>query len=138
MNMTVKYRKSSHNNLNVLWTLNYRKTQREGIHQLNNQMPYLPQLKFELDLLWNQRFWVWSLGDSNFWTLLFCSMRSYSIDVTCFLFIWWKIWFLEKTWSRHLFLLYLFKGKQNKKENLKCDSLFEKYDLWKTKTGFWD
>ena len=31
---------------------------------------------------------------------------------TRFLFIWWKIWFfLEKIWSRHLFLFYFFKGK---------------------------
>ena len=30
------------------------------------------------------------------------------------------------TWSRHLFLFYFKKGKQNKKENLKCDSLFWK------------
>ena len=40
--------------------------------------------------------------------------------------------FLENTWSRHLFL----KGKQNKKENPKCDSLFGKCGLWKTKSGF--
>ena len=31
-----------------------------------------------------------------------------------------------------IFVLFL-KGKQNKKENPKCDFLFEKYGLWKTK-----
>ena len=40
------------------------------------------------------------------------------------------------TWSRHLFLFYFLKVKQNKKENSKCDSLFGKGSLWKTKYGF--
>ena len=41
------------------------------------------------------------------------------------------------TWSRHLFLFYFFKkkSKQNKKENPKCDSLFGKGSLLKTKSG---
>ena len=39
------------------------------------------------------------------------------------------------TWSRHLFLFYFLKGKQNKKENPKCDSLLGKGGLWKTKSG---
>ena len=44
--------------------------------------------------------------------------------------------FLKKTWSHHLFLFYFFfKEKQNKKENPKCDSLFGKNSLWKTKVG---
>ena len=30
------------------------------------------------------------------------------------------------TWSRHLFFVLFLKGKQNKKENHKCDSLFSK------------
>ena len=31
------------------------------------------------------------------------------------------------TWSRHLFFIFtFFMGKQNEKENLKCDSLFGK------------
>ena len=34
-----------------------------------------------------------------------------------------------------IFVLFL-KGKQNKKENPKCDSLFGKEGLWKTKSGF--
>ena len=33
------------------------------------------------------------------------------------------------TWSCHLFLFYFLKGKQNKKENPKCDSLFGKSGL---------
>ena len=31
--------------------------------------------------------------------------------------------------------IFFLKGKQNKKENLKCDSLFRKDNLWKTKIG---
>ena len=34
-----------------------------------------------------------------------------------------------------IFVLFL-KGKQNKKENPKCDSLFGKNGLWKTIVGF--
>ena len=37
--------------LNVLWSLKYRKTQRDGIHQSPNQTPHLPHLKFKLDPL---------------------------------------------------------------------------------------
>ena len=40
------------------------------------------------------------------------------------------------TWSCHLFLFYFLKGKQNKKENPKCDFLFRKYGLCKTGSGF--
>ena len=49
-----------------------------------------------------------------------------------------KLWFLfikKMTWSRYLFLFYFLKGKQNKKENPKCDSLFGKGDLRKTGSG---
>ena len=51
-------------------------------------------------------------------------MRSHSMAKLVFFFIYFvkKNWFLEKSWSRHLFLFYFFKGKQNKKENPKCDS----------------
>ena len=34
------------------------------------------------------------------------------------------------------FCFVFFKGKQNKKENSKCDSLFGKDSLWKTKPTF--
>ena len=45
--------------------------------------------------------------------------------------------FLKKTWSCHLFLFYFFfKGKQNKKENPKYDSLLEKNSLWKNKVEY--
>ena len=38
--------------------------------------------------------------------------------------------FLKNTWSTcHSFLFYFLKGKQNKKENAQCDSLFEKDDM---------
>ena len=62
-------------------------------------------------------------------------MHSYSImKLTFYSFRLVKILiFVEKTWSRHLILFYLFKGKQNKKENPKCGFLFGKDSLWKTK-----
>ena len=43
----------------------------------------------------------------------------------------WKNDFIFKkmTWSRHLFFVLFLKGKQNKKENPKCDSLFGKGGL---------
>ena len=40
------------------------------------------------------------------------------------------------TWSRHLFLFLFLKGKQNKKENPKCDSLFWKRWSTKNRIGF--
>ena len=43
--------------------------------------------------------------------------------------------YLKMTWSRHLFLFYFLKGKQNKKENPKCDSLFWKMRSMKTGSG---
>ena len=39
------------------------------------------------------------------------------------------------TWSRHLFLFYFLKGKQNKKENPKRDSLFWKRWSVKNRIG---
>ena len=46
-----------------------------------------------------------------------------------------KIYFLENDLkSPFIFVLFL-KGKQNKKENPKCDSLFGKNGMWKTKYG---
>ena len=47
-------------------------------------------------------------------------------------------WRLKKkmTWSRYLFLFYFLKGKQNKKENPKCDSLFGKVRSTKNRIGF--
>ena len=48
-----------------------------------------------------------------------------------------KIWFFfrKDLESPLIFVLFL-KGKQNKKENPKCDSLFGKDRLWKTEFGF--
>ena len=51
---------------------------------------------------------------------VFCTMCFNSMVQLAF-FICEEILFLEKTWSHHLFLFYFLKGKQNKKENLKCD-----------------
>ena len=50
---------------------------------------------------------------------------------------WFFIYCLKMTWSRHLFLFYFLKGKQNKKEkNSKCDSLFWKRRSVKNRIGF--
>ena len=46
------------------------------------------------------------------------------------------ILFIKKmTWSHHLFSFYFLKGKQNKKEKPKCDSLFGK--RWFVKNQKW-
>ena len=49
MDIAVKHIKSPHQTLNVLRTLKHRKAQGEGIHQMTNQMPHLPQIEFKLD-----------------------------------------------------------------------------------------
>ena len=51
MDIAINQMKSPHQTLNVLRTLKHRKAQGEGIHQMTNQMPHLPQLKFKFDLL---------------------------------------------------------------------------------------
>ena len=58
---------------------------------------------------------------------------SFSLDgTTHFLFI-EKYDFLAKYLeSSIIFVLFFFKGKQNKKENPKCDSLLGKDSLWRT------
>ena len=45
------------------------------------------------------------------------------------------IYFLENDLESPLIFVLFLKGKQNKKENPKCDSLFEKDGLRKTKFG---
>ena len=63
-------------------------------------------------------------------------MRSRSmVQLVFYLFM--KIWFLEKDLESQLIFV-LFLKKKNKKENPKCNSLFGKDGLWKTKTGFGD
>ena len=47
-----------------------------------------------------------------------------------------KIYFLENDLKSALIFVLFLKGKQNKKENSKCDSLFGKNGMWKTKSGF--
>ena len=131
MNMVVKQRKSSHQTLSVQWTLNHRKTQREDIHQPTNQMPHLPHLKFKFDPL------VIPNGVTILWTSHFAQCVPNRWQNSFFFLIYLvKIWFLEKIGSRHLFLFIFFKGKQHKKENSKCDSLFRKDSLRKTKPRF--
>ena len=52
-------------------------------------------------------------------------------------FLFWK-WFIyqENDLKSLLIFALFFKGKQNKKENTKCDSLFGKDGLWKIGLGF--
>ena len=45
------------------------------------------------------------------------------------------IYFLENDLESLLIFLLFLKGKQNKKENPKCDSLFGKGGLWKIGSG---
>ena len=53
-----------------------------------------------------------------------------------FLFYLVKICFFFKGLGVATYLCFIFfKGKQNKKENIKCDCLFRKDSLWKTKVG---
>ena len=136
MNMAVKHRKSSHQTLSVLWTFNHGKTRREGILQSTNQMSYMSQLKFELDLLWNQRFWVWFPMESPICgTRIFHTMRLHSVGETRFSFIWWKIWFLEKTWNHHLFLFYFLRENKIRKKTLSVTPYLEKMVCEKPKLG---
>ena len=69
------------------------------------------------------------------WTPYFHTVRSYSMTRFIFYFIWWKIWFFRKYLESLLIFVLFLNGKQNKKENSKCDSLFRKGGLWKTKSG---
>ena len=46
------------------------------------------------------------------------------------------IYFLENDLESPLIFVLFFKEKQNKKENPKCDSLFAKDGMWKTKPRF--
>ena len=66
------------------------------------------------------------------WTRIFYDIFPLDGETQFLLFV--KILFLEKIWSRHLFLVYCLKGKQNKKENLKCDSRKEKA-IYENKVG---
>ena len=58
-------------------------------------------------------------------------MRFHSIANS--FFIWKKIIFLENDLESPLIFVLFLKEKQNKKENPKYDSLFEKCGMWKTK-----
>ena len=72
-------------------------------------------------------------GLAILWTLDFAwcvSIRWW----TRFLFVKKKIFFRKDLELPLIFVLFL-KGKQNKKKNPKCDSLFGKDNLWKTKVG---
>ena len=61
----------------------------------------------------------------------FRSMHSHSMANS--FFICKNFYFLEKNLKSSLIFVLFLKRKQNKKENPKCDSLFGKDSLWKTK-----
>ena len=64
----------------------------------------------------------------------FYSMRSHLMAQLIFrLFYLVKNMIFKKDLESLLIFVLFLKGKQNKKENPKCDFLFEKYGLWKTK-----
>ena len=69
--------------------------------------------------------------DPAFWTMRSHSMAKLAFYFKKLIFTVWKM-----TWSRHLFLFLFLKGKQNKKENPKCDSLFWKRWSTKNRIGF--
>ena len=73
----------------------------------------------------------------HFVDLVFLLMRFHSMAGSLFIFE--KNGFIvqKMTWSHHLFLFYFFKGKQNEKENPKCDSLFGKDRYMKNRVWVW-
>ena len=71
-----------------------------GTQWSTNQMPYLLHSKFNLDLV-NDSQWSCHFVDP-----ILHDAFPLNDEIRFFLFIWWKLWFLEKTWSRHLFLFY--------------------------------
>ena len=71
---------------------------------------------------------------SLLWTPHFCACAP--TRWWTYFFIWKRFYFLEKDLELPLIFVLFLKGKQNKKGNPKCDSLFGKYDMWKTKPGF--
>ena len=67
---------------------------------------------------------------------VFLRMRSHSMTNLFFYLKQGFIYlFLENNLEFSLIFVLFLKGKQNKKENPKCDSLFGKDGLWKTKSG---
>ena len=73
------------------------------------------------------------------WTHVFV-MRSHSMtQLTFYLFgenLIFFFFFIEKDLESPLIFVLFLKGKQNKKETPKCNSLFGKDSMWKTKVGF--
>ena len=125
--MAVRQRKSSHQTFNVLWTLNHRKTQRKGIHQLTNQTPYFPQPDFKFDPL------NFPSGITILWTRVF-HLCSHSNNETCFSFI-CEIWCLQKKNLELPLILFIFKRENKIRKKTLYDSLFGKDMLAKTEFG---
>ena len=71
---------------------------------------------------------------SLLWTLHFCACAP--TRWRTHFFIWKKLFFLEKDLESLLIFVLFLKGKQNKKRHPKCNSLFGKNDMWKTKPRF--
>ena len=60
----------------------------------------------------------------------------FPLDGELAFYLWKKKLFFRKDLELPLIFVLFLKGKQNKKENLKCDSLFGKDNMWKTKVRF--
>ena len=102
--------------------------QETGTHWLTHQMPHLLHLKFKFDLLWSP---VKSP---------FCgphiSAHAFSTRWQARFLFWKRFYLLENYLESPLLFALFLKGKQNKKENPKCDSLFWKKWSVKKRIGF--
>ena len=68
------------------------------------------------------------------WTLYFCACAPTQWRTRFFIWNKFIYLFLENDLESPLIFVLFLKGKQNKKENPKCASLFGKDGLWKTKS----
>ena len=115
--------------LNVLSTVKQTKAQREvGTHWSTNQTPHLPHLKFKLDPL------VIPSGVAILWTLHFRTMGSCPMtQLDLYLFM--KIWFLEKGLESPLIFVLFLKRKKIRKKTLSVIPYLEKTICEKPKLG---
>ena len=86
-------------------------------------MPYLPQLQFELNPKKNPQL------SRYFVNPVFCSIHAHSVAKLVFYLCGEDLIFFKKDLESPLIFVLFFKGKQSKKENPKCDSLFGKDSL---------
>ena len=86
--------------------------QEMSIHWSSNQMPRLLHSKFKLDPLKKIPQWSRHFVDPAFRLMRFPLDGELDFDLKN----WFFVDYLKMTWSRHLFLFFFLKGKQNKKE----------------------